>query len=284
VGPEGQVTAGDNEGSWMPACAIHWVEEGGFHGVEDLAHREPIPPFTPPLCWLAKSWDNSGGGQVWVTSDKWGPFKGDLLHTSYGQSALYLVMKQSIPNGIQGGVVRIPVKFTSSAMRPRFHPRDGQLYIAGLRGWQSNAAREAGFDRVRYTGRPVYGIRDLKVDREGLHLTFTQPMKFEVATDVENYSAQHWNYRRSSDYGSPELSPSNPDRRGRETLRISKARLSADGRTVTLEIPDLKPVDQLLIKFNIEAHDGTRIRQETLQTIHAIPDRARTVASTNGQF
>ncbi|HVR35163.1 MAG TPA: hypothetical protein VMS21_04860, partial [Methylomirabilota bacterium] len=165
-----------------------------------------------------------------------------------------------------------------------FHPRDGQLYIAGLRGWQSNAAREAGFDRVRYTGQPVYSVRDLKVDREGLHLTFTQPMKFESATDAENYFAQHWNYRRSSAYGSPELSPSNPDRRERDTLQISKARLSADGRIVTLEVPNLQPVDQLLIKFNIEAHDGTRIRQETLQTIHAIPDRARTVAFTHGQF
>ena len=31
-----------------------------------------------PLVWMSKKRgvDNSGGGQVWVTSDKWGPLKG----------------------------------------------------------------------------------------------------------------------------------------------------------------------------------------------------------------
>ena len=33
--------------------------------------------------------DNSSGGQVWVTSDKWGPLKGQLLHLSYGRVSLF---------------------------------------------------------------------------------------------------------------------------------------------------------------------------------------------------
>ena len=135
VGPDGQVTTGDNEGTWVPACPINWVREGGFHGVEDLAHLDPIPEFIPPLCWLDKSeFDNSGGGQVWVTSDSWGPFEGELLHMSYGQCKIYLVMKQEVDGLMQGGVVQIPVSFASSAMRARFNQTDGQLYVAGFRG------------------------------------------------------------------------------------------------------------------------------------------------------
>jgi len=157
------VSVGDNEGTWVPACPLHWVKPGSFNGVVDGGHRalkstssKPDPSEHPkPLCWMPKNVDNSGGGQVWVTSDAWGPFKGELLHLSYGTSSLFKVLKEEVNGQMQGGVVRFPVKFTSSAMRARFNSKDGQLYLSGLRGWQSNAAKEGGFDRVRYTGAPV---------------------------------------------------------------------------------------------------------------------------------
>jgi glucose/arabinose dehydrogenase len=85
VGPRGELTSGDNEGTWTPACKINWIKPGGFYGVVDLAHRDPAPTdYDPPLCWLPKRIDNSGGSQVWVTSDQWGPWQGQLLHLSYG--------------------------------------------------------------------------------------------------------------------------------------------------------------------------------------------------------
>ena len=173
MSPTGQITCGDNEGTFVPRCPIHWIDKGEFLGVVDAAanyasmnttttvaqrrgnrDKHLDPGEAPvPLAWLPKSVDNSNGGQVWVTSKRWGPFQGEMLHLSYGQSALYLVLKQKCGDLIQGGVVRIPVRPTSSAMRGRFNKRDGQLYVAGLRGWQTNAAREGGLDRVRYTGR-----------------------------------------------------------------------------------------------------------------------------------
>jgi glucose/arabinose dehydrogenase len=271
VGPNGEVTTGDNEGTWVPMCPINWVKPGAFLGVEDLAHGLPKDSFAQPLCWLDKPWDNSGGGQVWVTSDKWGPFKGDLLHTSYGQSALYLVMKEFIAGQPQGGVVRIPVRFTSSAMRPRFNPRDGQLYVAGLRGWQSNAGQETGFDRVRHTGKPVYSASGLRVSKDGVALTFTQPLDKSIAEDTGNWSGSRWNYKRTSNYGSPKVSVADPARSGTDSLDITAAKLSADGRTVTLTITDLKPVMQQHLNFKLKAVDGTAINQQVLHTINALP-------------
>ena len=272
VGPDGQVTTGDNEGTWIPACPINWVEEGGFYGVEDLAQREEIPAFNKPLCWLSKrDFDNSGGGQVWVTSDRWGPFEGELLHLSYGQCAMYLVMKQKVGSQMQGGVVKIPVSFGSSAMRARFNERDGQLYVAGLRGWQTRAAQLSGFDRVRYTGKDVYTVQTLHVDEKGIHLGFSQALDRESAGDVENYAAEQWNYLRSSNYGSREYSLEIEGESGRDPVDIDLAVVSADGKSVTLVIDDLKPVMQFEIDFSIKAADGTEIRQKTLQTIHHIP-------------
>jgi hypothetical protein len=252
-------------------CPINWVKPGGFYGVEDLAHGRDVKTFSQPLCWLAKSWDNSGGGQAWVTSTKWGPFSGELLHCSYGQSSIYLVLKEFIGGQPQGGVVKIPVKLTSSAMRPRFNPVDGQLYNAGLRGWQSNAAKEGGFDRIRHTGKPVVSIAKLNVTKAGVALTFTQPLDKSYAEDAQNYSGERWNYQRTSNYGSPEFSVADPAKRGHDKLDITGAKLSADGKTVTLAIADLKPVNQQLLKFQLKTAAGVEFKQDVLHTINVLP-------------
>lgn len=271
VGPNGELTTGDNEGTWVPMCPINWVKPGGFYGVEDLAHGKDVKTFSQPLCWLAKSWDNSGGGQAWVTSTKWGPFSGELLHCSYGQSSIYLVLKEFIGGQPQGGVVKLPVKLTSSAMRPRFNPVDGQLYNAGLRGWQSNAAKEGGFDRIRHTGKPVVSIAKLNVTKAGVALTFTQPLDKGYAEDAQNYSGERWNYQRTSNYGSPEFSVADPAKRGHDKLDITGAKLSADGRTVTLAVTDLKPVNQQLLKFQLKTAAGVEFKQDVLHTINVVP-------------
>lgn len=271
LGPDGQLTTGDNEGTWVPRCPINWVEPGGFYGVEDLAHGFDVKSFRPPLCWLDKSWDNSGGGQEWVTSKRWGPFAGELLHASYGRSSLYLVLKERVKGQMQGGVVKIPVRFGSSAMRLRFNEKDGQLYNAALKGWQSNAVQPAGFERIRYTGKPVYSVRGLNVTRKHIKLTFTQPLDRKSAEDTDNYAGRRWNYKRTSNYGSPDFSVAEPSKRGKDDLVIKSAKLSQDGRTVSLEVEDLKPVMQQTISFRIESKDGASIRQEVMHTINALP-------------
>jgi hypothetical protein len=273
VSADGQVTTSDNEGTWVPTTPINWIgKPGQFCGVSNnLISAEAASQWIPPLCWLAKSYDNSGGGQIWVTSDKWGPYKGELLHESYGQSSLFLVMKEAIGGRMQGGVVKIPLKFTSSVMRAKFHKQDGQLYIAGLSEWQSNAGKITGFDRVRFTGKSVYSVRGLKVIKGGVELTFTQPLDRAAASDAQNFSGKRWNYERAEHYGSPEFSVEDPKKKGRDALNITGTRLSPDGRTLTVEIADLKPVMQQTIKFNVKAADGTVIAQEVMHTIHQVP-------------
>lgn len=272
VGPAGEITSSDNQGCWVPACPIHWIVKGGFYGVEVVAHRKPIPEPNPPICWLSwKDTDNSGGGQVWVTSDRWGPFKGELLHLSYGKCALYLVMRQKAGALVQGGVVRLPADFSSGVMRGRFHPRDGQLYVTGLQGWQTSAAKLACFERVRYTGKPIYTASKLSVAHGAVQLAFTQPLDPREASDPQNYSIEQWNYRRTAGYGSPDFSVRDPQKEGRDDVPLSAARLSGDGKTLTLAVPSLRPVMQMRIQYKLKAKDGTPVKQDVMLTIHAVP-------------
>jgi glucose/arabinose dehydrogenase len=291
----GQLTSGDNQGTWVPVCPIHWIKPGSFLGVVDSAHKpmkstdkKPDPAEEPkPLAWLPyPKVDNSGGGQVWVTSDRWGPFAGDLLHTSYGTSSLWKVMYEEVDGGpaaaeatlVQGGVAKLPVKFTSSAMRPRFNPADGQLYVVGLKGWQSNAAGDGGFDRVRYTGAPVRMPTALHVTADGVAITFTCPLDPATANDPENYGVEASNVRWSGAYGSGEFKPSAPDQKGKETWEVKSAKLSADGKTVVLQVAGIKPVMLMAIDYNIASADKKPLKDTVYNTVHRLGKPAATAA------
>lgn len=291
----GQLTTGDNEGTWVPACPINWVKPGGFYGVEETGGMVEFAKRDKPLAWLHHgTTDNSGGGQAWVQGNKWGLPEGELLHASYGQCALYHVLKENVSGQMQGGVVKFPLKFTSSAMRPVFNKVDGQLYVAGLQGWQTKAVKLGGIDRVRYTGKPRYAPDDLKVTADGVQVRFTQPLDAASVKDLQNFSVQRWNYevkyvddktqagrivRKEGhgklNYGGWEVSASDTMKTGRETLEVSKADLSADGKTVTLHFADWRPAHQIMTKFTLKSKDGKEINQEILQTVNVVPDAAK---------
>ena len=277
IGPNDEIVCGDNEGNWMPTSRLNWVKKGGFYGfVSDPSRTNAAHPAPkrgepePPLCWIPKPQDSSSGGQVWVTSDKWGPLQGHLLHTSYGTSSLFHVLPQKVGETMQGGVVQFPLKFASGIMRARFSPADGQLYLTGLRAWQSTGVRDGVVHRVRYTGKPLRTVLEMKATKGAIALTFSDPLDPETAGDPDSYAVQQWNYLYTEKYGSPDVSAADPKKKGRDPVEVKAAKVSADGKTVTLEIPGLKPVMQLGIKMRVRSADGAAVPLELYATIHKV--------------
>jgi glucose/arabinose dehydrogenase len=295
LSPAGQLTTGDNEGTWTPVCRLNWVKEGGFYGVPPLAHRPTEPTdYDRPLCWFPKEVDNSSGGQVWVTSDKFGPWKDRLLHLSYGTCSLFGVLPQEVTYRgqpqMQGGVTRFNVNFDSGVMRARFNPQDGQLYLVGLRGWQTTATRNGCLQRVRYTGAAYRAPLQLAVQPGSVVLTFGAPVDRQAAGDPANWNVELWNYVWSSAYGSPdvstlakagvaaelgkdgkpEFSKAQMTERKHDPLPIKSVRVSADGRVVTLETPELRPAMQMVLKYELRSADGQELRGQVVNTIHAL--------------
>ena len=296
VGPNGEVTTGDNEGSFVPSAPLHWVKPGSFNGVVDSYHGKrklkssPIlgyeveyknrfmhpradaregfqhdPNEAPkPLVWMSKKRgiDNSGGGQAWVTSDKWGPLKDQLLHLSYGQSKMYVVLKEEKNGQMQGGVARIPVNLSSSAMRARINPRDGQLYASGLKGWQTNAKGNGGLDRIRYTGKPVYLPKLIQVKKDRIEIGFYQSLDREIANSLDQFKLGAWSVKWSFNYGSPEIPV--------DGLELKKVELLDDGKTVALHIPNLKPVHMMQIDYDLKFADGHATKGRIDNTIHSV--------------
>jgi hypothetical protein len=278
-------------------CRLHWVKQGGFYGVVDLAHRATAPTdYDRPLCWFPKEVDNSSGGQVWVTSDKFGPWKDRLLHLSYGTCSLYGVLPQEVSfNGqpqMQGGVTRFNVDFASGAMRARFNPQDGQLYVTGLRGWQTTATQNGCFQRVRYTGAATRMPIALAATKRGIKVDFTCEVDAKAAADAANWNLEAWNYVWSSAYGSPEISTletkvaatelGNDGRmqfskaqlaeRKHDALVVKGATVSADRRSVFLEVADLRPAMQMQLKYELKSADGAELRGQVTHTVHALAE------------
>jgi hypothetical protein len=272
VGPGDEITVSDNQGNWIPSSRVNLVKPGGFYGfVPHSGLAEAPKEQDPPLCWLPMGWDNSSGGQIWVTSDRWGPLKGSLLHTSYGTASLFLLPYEVSGGVAQGGAVRFPLSFPSGIMRGRFHPVDGQLYLAGLKGWQTTGTRDAGFFRVRWTGRPVAMIKGMRATSKGLDLSFSAPLDRDTVEDADSWGVLRWNYLWSEKYGSAEYSVENPKKQVRDGVELTSVKLSADGLTVSLEYDAPLPVMQMLVKARIRTADGAPLPVEAHFTINRVP-------------
>ena len=143
VGPRGELTSIDNQGHWMPGNRINWIKPGGWYGYQWAWNPENRSTYDEPLCWMHNFVDRSGGTQLWVPTDAWGPFRDEIITISYGMGHIFLLLKEEIDGQMQGAVTRFPLEFETGVMRGAWHPHNGQLYAAGLYGWggQQNQSR-----------------------------------------------------------------------------------------------------------------------------------------------
>ena len=299
VGPDGQVTCADNEGIWTPVCRLNWVRPGGFYGAVGMDHgalevpsrraggweksdfvpRYPDPRYDPPLCWLPFAVDNSSGSQVWTDPKRFGPLSGRLLHLSYGKCRAFDVLHEEVGGQRQGGVAPLPWAFESSAMRGRVNPADGQLYVCGLKGWQTTAPRDGALHRIRYTGATMPRLTACHVRKDGLELEFNEPLDPAAARDVGNWDVQQWNYLWSHKYGSELYSVKDPskvtgkkgDLKG-DAVGLREIVVDRDGRRVRLRTESgPRPVMQLMVRGRMKTAAGAELPVEYYGTVNAVP-------------
>jgi hypothetical protein len=281
AGPQGWVTVSDNQGNWVPSSPIFMLVPNpahpsflGFMPHHHMAEQPKEP--TPPLCWIPHSIDNSSGGECYIDSDRWGSYKGQWIHTSFGAACAFVMLPDSAasPGEVpkQGAVIRIPLDFATGIMRPRFNPKDGQLYAVGVGGgWQTKGTADGGLYRIRHSGKPGFVPSGFAVTHDGIKLTFPQPLDKQEGADPQNYAVEQWNYKWTEKYGSPEYSAKNPTKAMHDVVDVKSVDLSPDGKTVTLHLGGLIPVNQMMIQCNLKTAAGAEFQQEIYATINAVP-------------
>ena len=283
VGPDGMITAAPQQGTWTPESSLIVVKKDGYYGYGGPRISDDRPSgWDLPMCFIPRSMDNSGGAQVWVEGDRWGPLAGQMLHLSYGQCRILLALTEEVDGVYQGGTIKFPTApadFESGIMRGRFNPHDGQLYVSGLRGWQTRAIRDGCFQRVRYSGGPPHLPTAVKTFQNGIKLTFSEPLDREFAESADNYFVEQWNYRWSQEYGSPNYKVKNPQEQGQDEVPVVSATLMDDDRSVFLEMPGRHPVNQISISWLLRSasaqdNDGQRFRGTLAHTINTLPSQS----------
>ncbi len=270
LNPDGTFFVTDQEGHWTPKNRVNWVREGGFYGNMMGYHDvtdESDDAMQPPLCWITNRFDRSPAELLWVKGSQWGPLEGRLLNLSYGYGRVYVVPHEKVGTGddvlMQGGVCPLPLpSMPTGLVRGRFHPGDGQLYTCGMFAWAGNQQAPGGFYRIRYTGQPVHLPVEFHARKGELELQFTGEFDRESAAEPGNYAVRAWSLKRSRGYGSKHV-----DER---SLKVTGARVGADGRTVVLEIPDLAPTMGLSVSWELEGADGREASGELHGTIHEL--------------
>jgi hypothetical protein len=181
----------DNQGDWVPATRIDLVTEADavprLRADEQDADAADRPGQAAGVAAAERRQLGrlAGGGR----RRPLGLPAGSMLHTSYGQASLLHVMPQfpKLPDGTevaQAAAWRFPLTFATGIMRGAFRPQDGQLYVCGLRGWQTAGTKDGAIQRVRYTGKPMHMPASFAVHQNGIKLTFTCELDKETAADA----------------------------------------------------------------------------------------------------
>lgn len=280
VNPDGSVIVTDQEGHWIPENRINWVEPGAFHGYM-RAWREPDrdpDDFVQPVTWIHHDVDRSPSAPVWVRSERWRELDESLIYLSYGNGKMFSVLfDEAFPRGggppRQGAVVELPVAAAPTGLvRGRFNPADDHLYVCGLFAWAGDRTQPGGFYRVRRTDQPLRIPVAYETARDGIVVRFTTELDPDFAADPGNYSMRIWQYQRRASYGSEDYRVL-AEGTGRDDLAVRSATLSADGRSVFVEIPDILPVQQYHLEMNLRSADGERMREFIHGTIHELGPR-----------
>jgi hypothetical protein len=97
---------------------------------------------------------------------------------------------------------------------------------------------------------------------DGLRISFTEPLDPAVATDPKNYAVKTWGLKRSANYGSPHV--------GEASSEVRRATLSADGKSVLLDVAGLEPTWCMEVNYSLRAADGAEFSGAINNTIHRL--------------
>jgi mono/diheme cytochrome c family protein len=258
-----EIYASDQQGHWVPATPIHRIVEGAYYGFQPAAPwGVPEPELTPPLCWIPHTVAGSGLGVVWSDLKRFGPLSDSLLYFDYRRPGIlrtYLNDREG-----QAATVLMPTKVDFPLLKGAVNPVDGQLYLLGFQIWSTNSEAIRGMGRLRFTGKPSVLPTRVIAGKDCVMLNFDQPLD----PSFGKVTARRWNYQRSGSYGSGHYRPDGKS--GEELLPVSKIAFSEDRRSILVATPELIPVHQFAVGYELKSASGQSISNVAYLTLHSI--------------
>ena len=236
----------DNQGEWNGACKLNHLQRGRFYG---FPSGIPAPQsqygkardFQRPALWFPRKLSPSASGFATIDDDRFGPFKGQLIVGDFQNAVLLRVFLEKVNGDWQGAVWPFAKGFLSGVNRVAMGP-DGNLYVGGLKNaaWPAIAPMDYSLERVSFTGKSFFEIKEARAKPDGFELVFTEPVDRATAEDTQNYSISQFTYLYHSKYGSPEIDHAGAVNSASE-VALSKVSVAADGLRVRLTLDGWRP-------------------------------------------
>jgi len=171
------------------------------------------------------------GFMVDRTGGKFGPFENQIF---IGDFSLSIVMRATteLVNGVwQGACYPFREGLATGLLACQFTP-EGDLLLGGTnRGWPVRGPKAYSLQRLDWTGKVPFEIRQISARPDGFLVTFTKPVDPVTAADPGSYRLQTYTHIYQQGYGSPEVDQTAPN--------VTAARVSGNGLQVRLTVDGL---------------------------------------------
>jgi glucose/arabinose dehydrogenase len=288
---EGDMFYTDQQGNWVATNSLHHMRSGAFfHHPESLASmNEPgspigkittvpngiplpealkrMPQLKPPAVWFPYKKVGQSSTDIMLddSGGKFGPFDGQLFVGEFTLSSVSRVFLEKVGGEYQGACFPFREGFASAVIRLAQGPDGGMFAGLSNRGWSSLGSSSYGLQRLVWTGKTPFEIKEMRARSDGFELIFTKPVDSKTASDPASYLISSHTYTYHETYGSDEIL--------KRDLKIRKASLSADGLTVQLIVDGLREyfVHELLAS-GIRSRSGEPLlHPDAYYTLNRIP-------------
>lgn len=303
INEAGDIFYGENQGDWVGSGRVTHLAKGDFAGnpgglkwakepnspltlsLNDIQDNgEPMfeaakktPAIKLPAVWFPHSLmgistadmleDNTKGG--------FGPFVGQYFVADQGHSKVMRMTLEKVNGQYQGACFPFREGWMSGLLRLRWGI-DGSMF-GGMtsRGWSSTGKSNFGLQRLVWTGKMPFEMKDIHATKDGFEIEFTKPVNKIAASQASSYESTSFIYKYQHQYGSPIIN--------QNTCAIKSAKVSDDGLKVRLVLNGLRQYYIHEIKpTGITSEDGEYLLHNVgYYTLNNIPTESTSMSHNN---
>jgi len=295
IGPNehGVMFYAESQGPWNGSCSLKVLEPGGFMGhpvsfnwyplaaemdqpgstvLAERFARPPVEPNTPsrlmterqrvkqlvpyavvfPYIKMGRS---ISGFVVDRTGGQFGPFENQIFIGDFSLSVVMRATTEKVNGVWQGACYPFREGLATGLLACQFTPQ-GDLIVGGTnRGWPVRGPRTYAVQRLDWTGKVPFEVKQINARPDGFQVTFTKPVDRKIAAKPETYALRTYTHIYQQGYGSPEVDHTKPT--------VERARVSDDGLQVHLQIDGL-------VQGHVHDFDFQNVRSENAEPlVHA---------------
>lgn len=299
IGPNehGVMFYAESQGPWNGSCSLKVLQPGGFmghpvsfnwydlplakeHGLSKpevepntrsrlMQERKRVRELVPyAVVFPYKKMGRSiSGFMVDRTGGKFGPFENQIFIGDFSLSVVMRATTEQVNGVWQGACYPFREGLATGLLACQFTPQ-GDLLVGGTnRGWPVRGPKAYALQRLDWTGKVPFEIREVNARPNGFQITFTKPVDPEIAQQTDSYKLTTYTHVYQQGYGSPEVDHTTPT--------VTSAEVSENGLVVNLQVTGL--VQGHIHDFDlapIRDHQGGRlVHKKAYYTLNEIPQQ-----------